>query len=156
MKATVEQGITGRAVGDAATHQDVLNDEVIPVLRSARDALNFTSRFKLSANTADSPGAFKVIWESEQVPSAGFWLIEARVAMLDTAGGGATYVLRAAIQMTAGVPVIATSSADFSHESAAGFDWLFDVTATTVTLSVKDNGAEADASAVIDVLEVAR
>lgn len=157
MKPSVTQGVSQRPL-DAGQEREVLNNEVRPVLSAVRDVANQESRFK-TVTATDTLSTYKRLWESDQVPTSGTWLVEARVVGVDGAGDTAVgYILRALFQINAAaLAQVGATDVSFSRESVAPPDARFgiDATARTVYVEAIDDGAELMRySAVVIVAEV--
>jgi hypothetical protein len=155
MKPTVEQGLTARAVKEDDPIHSVINDELIQVLRSAREALNFTHRYKASIDTADSPSAYKTIWESEVPQDSTAGLVRAWVVGTDRTFM-CTYEKVLAYIVSGGSPGLAGAATIFSIETNAAFDARIQIIGATNTIRVEvmDAGDRADFTVIVDVLEL--
>lgn len=144
MKASVTQGVSQRPLA-AGQELDALNDEVRPVLSAVRDVANQESRFK-AVTTTDALGVYKRLWESDQAPTSGTWMVEARVVGADGAGDTAVgYILRALFQISAAaVALVGATDVSFSRESVPAPDARFgiDTAARTIYVEAVDDGVE--------------
>lgn len=154
MKGTVQQGLTDRPVPEGQ-ERETLNAEVLPVLRSTRDAVNFESSFKTIVTSADSPAVAKRIWESDQVPANGVWRLR-----FETAGASPSVYLEHERQETwrivAGVATLLVGTTIHSFLSGLAAPALaFDSAAGVFHLSATDDGSGAVTwVSVVRVLEV--
>jgi len=147
--------LSDRQLGKVDDVLPFLNKEVTPLLREMRAALNSgQSGTTVTGDTSDSVGVLKEVWESDTAPTVGTWSIHARAVLSDSNSEGAAYFLAATYRMVAGAPTLVASTAIYTpHESTGAFDWQWNTTATTVTLSLQDAGVAAGYTLVIELLE---
>lgn len=158
MKPTVQQGITRRAVSLINSHPEIFNKEVIPVLLSCRDALNFRSVYKARTNTADSLGAYKTIWESEQVADNTAGLIDVTIVGTTEDGFYCAYRKVTLYIVSGGALGLAGAATVYSIETDAALDGRINLLGVPRLIQVQgmDNGTAADFTAVVEVLEITR
>lgn len=151
--ATVTRGISNRSA-KTDDLEKVINDEVFPLARQIRKALNerYTASFIVATN---GDGAWTNIWTSPEVEQDRAWLVEAHVVALGSTET-ASYIRRATFRDTAGtLAQVGATSAEYSEESAAAIDVRFAVSGSTVLLDVRDDAVNAfDFAAHITVYEV--
>lgn len=154
MKASVTQAVGQRPIA-AAQELEALNNEVRPVLSAVRDVANHESRFK-ATTTTDSPGVYKRIWETDEVPTLGAWMIEARVVGVDDSGDCIGYVLRGLFQMTPTlVQQIGATGLAFNVRTVPAINVRFGFVDRTIYIEVVDDGTQLMRfSAVVIVSEV--
>lgn len=153
MKASVLQGLSDRPI-EEGQERDALNNEVRVVLKATRDVVNQESRFKATTTSEGSLGAYKRLWESDQAPTTGTWLLEARVVGYDAAGNAVGYVLRALFQITAAAVAQVGATDSLARETTAAPDARFgiDATARTVYVEAIDDGTHLMAWVAVVVL----
>jgi hypothetical protein len=140
MKTTVQRAVSDRPVNKAEDLLDVVNREVLPVMRDMRSAINVTTDQTFKLTTA-ATGAFSNIWTSDALPTNSDWFIKADIrgrAAADTV----QYEIRGTFYNRAGTVGQQGSTATiYSVESAAAADVRLQAVGQTITLDVKDDGA---------------
>lgn len=159
MKPSVLQGLSDRPI-EEGQERDTLNNEVRPVVSAIRAVVNYESRFKV---VTDSVGqlafSYKRIWESDEVPVAGTWLLEARVVGFDTSGDSVAYILRALFQISSSAITQVGATDSFSRESTISPDARFGIDSAARTIYVEAQSQQFSTdimnwAAVVTVLEV--
>lgn len=152
--ATVERGISNRSANEKGL-LPFINDELVPLARQIRTALNTPYRAAFSITTAGD-GAWTNIWTSAEVELDRAWFVEVQVVAV-AATDTAAYVRRATFRDTAGtLAQQGTTSSEYTEESAAACDVRFAVSGSTVLIDVRDDAASAfNFTASVSVLEVA-
>lgn len=154
MKPTVVQGLTGRAVAEGQ-ELEVLNKEVLPVLEGVRSFANNWSEFAVAGDTADSPSAWKTVWEAEAIPANTAGHVQAHAIFMDTSGFTAGYErIYGYMSDSAGGLAQTGSVLPYSYETAAAMDFRVTIVGNKLLVQVFDAGVKMFYRVVIRVLEV--
>lgn len=142
MKPTIEKTVTLRPFEEAETHS-VVKNEVVPVLERCRAALN--QEFTYAAGgTTEPDAAYVTLWESEDAPEMGTWMLEARMVGADEAGGSCVHYFMQHYRLDAGVPIaVGAVSAWRTTETNAAMDCRFTIDGNRVILEGRGDGTNA-------------
>lgn len=158
MKPTILNGVNTRAVTEDGLVEWV-NREAVPLLQSLRGASNYWSKFNFSVDTLGD-GVATEIWESDELPTSGIWVVKACIAAFPTepsTDDAVYYDLEQVFQTRDGGAVNtvgAGSIGGFEYSEAFGVT-LSASASRTISLSVSDNAVVACRwRAVVSVLEL--
>lgn len=156
-RPTVITTIRERPIEEKA-HLDATNVELVPVIKSARAALNAEPKF-WADYTSTLTGTDETAWESEDMPDDGVWHVRATVTGMATDGSGkaASYELSALVQSLATVvaPVGALAKTAWETDAALDANIGYDATERIVAVTVNDGAlAEMQWRVVVHITEV--
>lgn len=145
MKLTAPVAISDRPVSKDRL-EDWANDEVIPLLKQIRQALNAQLRERPTSVVTAGGGAYTRLWTSDAMPTNAAWWVAADISAVSTSGAfqAAGYLLTGLFRSSAGVvAAVGVPGPVVQSESAVLIDARFGVDAGNrkVYLEGRDDAA---------------